>query len=143
MTKKRRIFITRKNPEPVVNLLRKYFDVAIFTGNRPMRKIEIKKAIKDKVALVSLLTDTIDRDIIENAKMLKIIANYAAGYNNIDTECATNYSIMVTNTPDVLTETTADLIFGMIIAVTRRINEAEKFLQNGKFNGWSPSLFFR
>lgn len=141
MAKKQKIFITRKIPEPAVKLLSKYFAVTVFTKNRPIEKKEVIKRIKDKVALIPLLSDTIDREIIENAQNLKIIANYAAGYNNIDIEYATSHGIMVTNTPDVLTETTADLTFGMILALARRIPEAETFLRNKKFNGWAPMLF--
>lgn len=141
MAIKQKIFITRKIPEPAVKLLDKYFAVTVFTKNRPVEEKEIINRIKDKVALISSLTDTINREILKNAQNLKIIANYAAGYNNIDIECATNYGIMVTNTPDVLTETTADLTFGMILAIARRIPQAEIFLRKGKFNGWSPMLF--
>ncbi|MGQ9535253.1 MAG: 2-hydroxyacid dehydrogenase [bacterium] len=141
MAKKNKIFITRKIPEPAIKSLKRYFHLSLFAKERPIRKSEIIEKIKDKVALVTLLTDTIDKDIIENAPRLKIIANYAAGYNNIDIETATKNGVMVTNTPDVLTETTADLTIGMMIAVARRINEAEKFLRNRRFNGWSPTLF--
>lgn len=141
MTNKNKIFITRKIPEPAIKLLKRYYHVSIFLKERPIRKSEIIEMIKDKVALVTLLTDTIDKKIIENVPRLKIIANYAAGYNNIDLETAAKNGTMVTNTPDVLTETTADLSFGMILAIARRIPEVEKFLRKRKFNGWSPTLF--
>jgi|UniRef100_A0A7C4TD40 glyoxylate reductase len=139
--KRYKIFITRKIPEPAIKLLRNYFSVSVFGENRPIRKIELIKSIKDKVGIITLLTDFVDREILENAMTLRMIANYAAGYNNIDIEEATKRGIMVTNTPDVLTETTADLTFGMILAIARRIPEAEKFLRKNRFKGWAPLLF--
>ncbi len=137
----RKIFITRQIPQPALDLLQKYFRVEVFGNDRPIKKTELKRVVKDKTGMVSLLTDNIDKEIMGNAPMLKIIANYAAGYNNIDIAEATRRGIMVTNTPDVLTETTADLTWGMILAIARRIPEAEQFLRKGKFQGWAPMLF--
>ncbi|MGB9720900.1 MAG: 2-hydroxyacid dehydrogenase [bacterium] len=141
MNRRNKILITRKIPQSVYGLLQKYFHVAVFGEDGPIKKTELIRAVKDKMGLISLLTDNIDKEIIESAPLLRIIANYAAGYNNIDIAEATKRGIMVTNTPDVLTETTAELTFGMIIAVARRIAEAERFLRKGKFKGWAPMLF--
>lgn len=141
MKNKEKIYITRKLPQPAIDLLKKYFTLEIYEKDQPIKKCELKKALKDKTGLISLLTDNIDKEVIDNAPLLKIIANYAAGYNNIDIGEATKRGIMVTNTPDVLTETTADLTWGMILAIARRIPEAEKFLRKGKFQGWAPMLF--
>ncbi|MEO0184538.1 MAG: D-glycerate dehydrogenase [candidate division WOR-3 bacterium] len=141
MNRKNRIFITRQIPQTALDLLHKYFQVEMFGEDRPIKKTELKRAIKNKTGLISLLTDSIDKEVMDSAPMLRIIANYAAGYNNIDVAEATKRGIMVTNTPGVLTETTADLTFGMILAICRRIPEAERFLRKGNFKGWAPMLF--
>ncbi|MEI6158034.1 MAG: D-glycerate dehydrogenase, partial [Atribacterota bacterium] len=92
--------------------------------------------------ILPLLTDTIDSEIMDAAgNSLKIIANYAVGYNNIDVYAATQRGIMVTNTPGVLTETTADLAWALLMCCSRRINESERYLRTGKFRGWEPLLF--
>ncbi len=140
MKNKQEILITRLIPESAIKLLRRYFKLTVFAKNRPITKNELRNLIADKVGLISLLTDNIDRNIMGSAPNLKVIANYAAGYNNIDLREATKRHIMVTNTPDVLTETTADLTFGMILAIARRIPEAQEFLRRHKFSGWSPML---
>lgn len=141
MDTRKKIYITRKLPQPAIDLLKKYFILEVYEKDRPIEKKELKKILHNKTGLIPLLTDNIDKEIMDSAPMLKIIANYAAGYNNIDIAEATKRGIMVTNTPDVLTETTADLTFGMIISIARRIGEAERFLRKGKFKGWGPMLF--
>ena len=88
-----------------------------------------------------MLSDNIDSELIENSKKLKVIANYAVGYNNIDVAAAKKHNISVFNTPDVLTETTAELGFSLLISVARRIVEADTFTRSGAFEGWKPSLF--
>ncbi len=140
MTTRPKIFITKKLPKPALALLHKYFQVEIFGEERPIKKTELKKFIYDKIGVIPLLTDIIDKEIMKSALKLKIIANYAAGYNNIDISEATKRNIMVTNTPDVLTETTADLTFGILLTIARRICEAERFLRTRKFKGWAPML---
>ncbi len=137
----KKIYITRKLPQPALDLLKSYFILEVYDKDRPTEKKELKKSLYDKIGLIPLLTDKIDKEILDSAPQLKIIANYAAGFNNIDVEEATKRGIMVTNTPDVLTETTADLTFGMIIGIARRIPEAERFLRKGRFKGWAPMLF--
>ena len=86
-----------------------------------------------------MLNDSIDKDIMDAAPALRVISNYAAGYNNIDLQAATRRKIIVTNTPGVLTETTADLTWALILALARRIPEAEQFLRSGKWSGWAPT----
>ena len=89
-----------------------------------------------------MLADTIDKDVLESGKdRLKIVANYAVGYNNIDFEKAKELGIYVTNTPGVLTETTADLAWALMLAISRRIVESDAFTRSGKFEGWKPELF--
>ncbi len=124
-----------------MELLEQHFDLTVNPEDQNLTHEEIVQQIRDMDGLVCMLSDEIDSDVINAGKRLKIIANYAVGYNNISLESATRRRIAVTNTPGVLTETTADLTFGLILCSTRRIVEADKFLREGKFKGWSPSLF--
>jgi glyoxylate reductase len=94
--------------------------------------------IEEVDGLLCLLTDQIDQEVISKAKNLKVISNLAVGYNNIDIEAASQKGIVVTNTPGVLTETTADLTFALLMATARRITEASNFLRNGQWGAWSP-----
>ncbi len=110
------------------------------TGRRPSKK-EIIRKIGDKQGLYTLLVDEIDREIIDAGRELKIIANCAVGYDNIDVNYARRKGIMVTNTPGVLTETTADLTWALILATARRLPEADRYIREGKFKGWELDLF--
>jgi len=94
------------------------------------------EGIREADGLICLLTDTIDRDVIVSAPKLRVIANVAVGYNNVDVATAQERGIYVTNTPDVLTDATADLTWALILTVTRRIIEADAFLRAGRFTGW-------
>lgn len=109
--------------------------------DRVLTKEEIVKGIQGKDGLLCLLTDTIDGEIMDANPELKIIANYAVGFNNIDLDAATQRGIPVTNTPGVLTETSADMAFTLLVATARRIVEADKFLRTGTWDGWGPLQF--
>ena len=98
------------------------------------------KNIKDADAVISLLSDKIDKEVIDNMRRCKIIANYAVGFNNIDLAYAKSKGIIVTNTPDVLTDATADLAMTLILSCARRFHEAEKLVREKKFKGWAPEL---
>ena len=87
-----------------------------------------------------MLTEKIDKELIDKMKYCKVIANYAVGFNNIDVDYAKSKGIVVTNTPDVLTDSTADLTMALVLACARRIPEAERFMQTKKFKGWKPKL---
>lgn len=136
-----KILITYKIPSAGIELLRqKGYQLDINFKSAPLSKSELKQRIKDCDGLVCLLSDTIDREVIDAAPKLKIIANYAVGYNNIDVAYATRRGIFVTNTPDVLTPATADLTWALIMAVSKRVVEADAFVRAGKFKGWEPEL---
>lgn len=135
-----KIFLTRKISDPGINLLRKHFTIEINPLNRVLKKNEILKGIKGKDGLLCLLTDQIDRDIIDAEPKLKMIANYAVGYDNIDINAATERGIPVSNTPDVLTDTTAEMAWALLLSVSRRIVEGDSFTRTGKFKGWDPLL---
>lgn len=141
MESKPKLFITRLLPKPVIDKLNAFFDVTVNPEDRILEKKEIIENIRDKEALLCLLTDTIDRDIIEAAANLKVISNYAVGFNNIDIDAATKRKIPVCIMPSILTNATADLTFGLILAVARRIVEADKFTRNHQFKSWGPTLF--
>ncbi|HNZ44387.1 MAG TPA: D-glycerate dehydrogenase, partial [Candidatus Syntrophosphaera thermopropionivorans] len=137
---KPKLFITRYIPEPAIKRLEEVFEVEIFPENRAITHEELKEKVKDIDALICLLTDNIDHEIIEAAPNLKCISVYAVGYNNIDVETATKHGIVICNTPGVLTETTADLAWALIMSCARRIVEADCFVREGKFQGWEPML---
>ncbi|HOH82259.1 MAG TPA: D-glycerate dehydrogenase [Candidatus Syntrophosphaera thermopropionivorans] len=137
---KPKLFITRYIPEPAIKRLEEVFEVEIFPENRAITHEELKEKVKDIDALICLLTDNIDHEIIEAASNLKCISVYAVGYNNIDVETATKHGIVICNTPGVLTETTADLAWALIMSCARRIVEADRFVREGKFQGWEPML---
>ena len=135
-----KIFITRKIPEPGLDLLRKEFEIDINPHDRVLTKEEIKKGLKGKDGLICLLTDTIDRSVIFSEPKLKMIASYAVGYDNIDVKAATERGIPVSNTPGVLTDATSEMAWALLFSIARRTVEADKFTRAGKFKGWGPML---
>jgi glyoxylate reductase len=135
------LFMTREIPKRGLDIIRENFDVDLWPDEAPPSKEEIIRRIKDKQALVSLLTDPIDEEVINSAPNLRIIAQYAVGFDNIDLKAATKRGIYVTNTPEVLTETTADFAFALMLAVARRVAEADKYVRNGKWKvAWHPLM---
>jgi len=135
-----KIFVTRKIPEPGLAVLRKEFIVEVNPLDRVLKKEEIIAGIKGKDGLLCLLTDQIDADVINAEPNLKMIASYAVGYDNIDIAVATKCGIPVSNTPGVLTETTAELAWALLFSVARRIVEGDTFTREGSFKGWAPML---
>ncbi|UJG43775.1 MAG: D-glycerate dehydrogenase [Candidatus Heimdallarchaeum endolithica] len=136
-----KIFVTRKIPREGIELLLKNgFEVEVFEKNEPISREELLSRAKGADGLICLLTDKIDKEIIEKTG-IKAISNYAVGYDNIDIQAATELKIPVTNTPGVLTDATADLTWALILAVSRRIVEADKFVREQRFKGWGPMLF--
>ncbi|MDY0298864.1 MAG: D-glycerate dehydrogenase [Candidatus Cloacimonadaceae bacterium] len=138
---KPKLLLTRMLPQNAVDILQKTFEVHANLAQRALLHNELIDNIADKHALLCLLNDRIDASVIEPAKCLKVISNYAVGYNNIDLEVAKNYGIAVCNTPGVLTESTADLAWALIMATSRRTVESDVFTRCGKFTGWEPLLF--
>ena len=130
------VFVTRQLPQPVMDRLGEVCDYRVGTTAGELTREALLAGVRDADALVCLLTDTVDREIIAAGSKLRVIANVAVGYNNIDVAAANERSIIVTNTPGVLTEATADLTWALILAVTRRVVESDGFLRAGKFTGW-------
>lgn len=119
-----------------MNRLREVCEVRVGTKAGVLSRESLLSGVREIDGLVCLLTDRIDREVIEAGGKLRVIANVAVGYNNIELAVAQQRGIYVTNTPDVLTDATADLTWALILAVTRRIVEADAFLRAGKFDGW-------
>jgi glyoxylate reductase len=132
-----KILVTRKLPSSVLAKLRAIGDVDLYTGDAAIPPDELRVRVADKDALVCLLTDPIDTSVIDAASKLKIIANVAVGFNNIDVPSARAKGIVVTNTPDVLTESVADFTWALILAITRRLSEGERLLRRGAWKGWA------
>lgn len=140
-----KIFITRQIPDRGINLLKeKGYETMISPHDRVLSKDELIEYLqKDKYdALLCLLTDKIDAEVLDAAKKsgVKIAANYAVGFDNIDVKAAKERGIMVTNTPGVLTETVAEHTFALMLAISHRIAEADRFTRAGKYEGWAPML---
>jgi glyoxylate reductase len=136
-----RVFISRKIPQAGIDRLEQAgLTVDVYPEDRVIPRKEFLNGRSKYDALLSVLTESIDQELIDHALRLKIVANYAVGYNNIDIAACTRKKIAVTNTPDVLTDTTADLTFTLILAVAKRIIEGDRMVRSGNFFGWNPML---
>jgi len=135
------LYITRQIPEDGIALLKKFCrTVEINPYDRPLIYDELLRQVKGRDAILTMLSDRVDAKLISEAENLKIIANYAVGYENINIKTATAKGIIVTNTPGVLTDSTADMAWALLFSVARRIVESDKLVRTGKFMGWSPTL---
>lgn len=137
-----KVLVAGEIPQKGLELLSKNFEVEVFEGEKLISEEELKQRIQDKDALLSLLSTPVTKEVIDFAPNLKIIANYGAGFNNIDFEHAASIGIPVTNTPFASTAATADLTIALLLAAARRVVEGDKVCRTVGFNGWAP-LFFR
>ena len=135
------VIVTRRLPEPVETRMRELFQTELNIDDRPMTQAELVEAMKRADVLVPTVTDRIDESVIAQAgERLKLIANFGNGVDNIDVDAAAKRSIAVTNTPNVLTEDTADMTMALILSVPRRMAEGARILREGqKWSGWSPT----
>jgi glyoxylate reductase len=131
------ILVTRKLPSSVLSKLDSLGSVDLYGGDSPIEPGELRARVVGKHALVSMLTDQIDRFLLDAGRDLKIVANVAVGYNNIDVAYARSRGVIVTNTPDVLTESVADYTWALILAITRRLVEGERLVRRGEWKGWA------
>jgi glyoxylate reductase len=131
------ILVTRKLPSAVLSKLAASGTVDLYNGESAIAPSELRARVADKDALVCLLTDAIDKQVIDAATKLRVIANVAVGYNNIDIPYARSRGIVVTHTPDVLTESVADFTWALILAITRRLSEGERLVRRGEWKGWA------
>jgi glyoxylate reductase len=136
---KKNIFVTRRIPQPGLDML-KDFDMTMNPEDRVLTKDELIAGSKGRDGVLCLLTDPITAEIMDALPTVKIFANYAVGFNNIDVEAATKRKVAITNTPGVLTDTTADFAWTLLMAAGRRLVEADKFCRAGTFKGWEPMM---
>lgn len=139
-----KIYVTRRIPETGITMLKeKGYEVDVSTKDGVLTKAELVSALSKKPydAVLSLLTDAIDADVFDAVPSAKIFANYAVGFNNIDLEAAKMRNIIVSNTPDVLTHTVAEHAFALLLALSSRVVEGDRFTRAGKYVGWDPLLF--
>ncbi len=136
-----RIFVTRELPGAALARLKESHDTTIWPGQLPPSYEQLREHSAEADALLTLLTDRIDAQLIAGAPKLRVIANYAVGYDNIDVAAAGARGIQVGNTPDALTDATADLTFALLMAAARRITEAAAFARNGQWQTWEPAGF--
>ncbi|GGO97841.1 2-hydroxyacid dehydrogenase [Stakelama pacifica] len=135
-----RVLVTRRLPDPIEARMRELFDMVGNPDDLPMDADALARAAADCDVLVPTVTDRIDADVIAAGKgRLALIANYGAGFNHIDMAAAKAAGIVVTNTPGVLTDDTADLAMALILAVPRRMTEGERMLRAGEWSGWRPT----
>jgi len=135
---KPKVFLTRRMPSAVMERLERETDLAWHAADRAATKAEIIAGLKGRDALFCNISDRVDAELLDNCPGLKVIANFGVGFNNIDVAAATARKIPVTNTPGVLTDATADIAFGLLLAVARRLGEGERLVRAQKWTGWQP-----
>jgi glyoxylate reductase len=141
--KKPIVIVTRRLPETIETRMKELFDVRLSVDDHSMSKAELSALLKDTEAevLVPTVTDVVDADVIAASEgKLRLIANFGAGTDHIDVNAAQKHGVTVTNTPDVLTEDTADMTMALLLAVPRRLMEGERLLRSGQWDGWGPTV---
>lgn len=140
--KRPKVYVTRFIPSPGLDILKEYCEVELHTGEEPPPKEEIIEKVRDKDALLCLLTDKIDAEVMDAAPNLVVISTYSVGFDHIDVEEATRRGIYVTHTPGVLTDAVADFTWALLLSVARRVVEADNYVRSGRWKvGWAPTLF--
>src|SRR5690625_855538 len=140
--KKPNIYITRKIPNEVIEPYEDLFQFKMWPKEEePIPKEELLKEVEKVDGLLTMVRDPIDKEVIRSAKNLKVIANFAVGYDNIDLDAAKERQITVTNTPDALTESTADLGYSLSMATARRIEQSSEYIKEDKWKSWAPYMF--
>jgi glyoxylate reductase len=135
------VLVTGNLPDTEIDRIEKEHRAQVHRQDCPMERRAILESIGDKQGLLSMITDTVDSDLLDCAPELKIVANFGVGYNNIDVPAATRRGIMVTNTPGVLTDATADLTMALVLTVARRVVEGDRYTRQGRFRFWAPFHF--
>ena len=135
-----KVYVTRLIPEEPLKKLQQNCDCRIWDGELPVPRDVLLREVQTADGLVSLLTDRIDATVMDAAPKLRVISNMAVGFDNVDIKEATKRRIVVCNTPEVLTETTADLAFALMSAAARRIGEGERIVRSGKWKTWGPMI---
>ncbi|MDT7042036.1 D-glycerate dehydrogenase [Candidatus Nitronereus thalassa] len=138
---KTRVLVTRRIPEAGLEAIKSFADVELWSGEEPIPRNELCEKVSEVDGLYCLLTDTIDEALLSLAPRLRVVSTMAVGFDHIDIQACTKRKIPVGNTPGVLTETTADFAFALLMAAGRRIGEAAEFVKAGRWGAWDPALF--
>jgi glyoxylate reductase len=131
------VLLTRRIPSSVLNQIEQHHTVDVWSGEASVTRDELLRRIADKDALMCLLTDRVDAAVLDAAPALKIVANIAVGYDNIDVAAAHQRGVFVTNTPDVLTEAAAEFTWALILGIARRVAEGDRLMRTGGWKGWA------
>jgi glyoxylate reductase len=135
-----KVYVTRIIPEAGLAMVRDFCETEVWEEDIPVPREILLEKVRDKVGLLPLLTERVDAELMDAAPGLRIISNYAVGYDNVDVAEATARGILVGNTPGVLTETTADMAFGLLLAAARRLVEGARYVHQGRWKTWGPQL---
>lgn len=136
------VYVTRMIPQQTIDTLWERYDVEVNPHDRALTKEELLQSVRGRDAVISLLTDKIDGEVLDAAgPQCKIIANYAVGFNNFDLDAATARGVIMTNTPGVLDDATATHAWALLLATARRISESERYVRAGQWHGWAPMAF--
>jgi len=136
-----KIYVTRKIPEAGMNILEPLYDVEVNPHDRPLTRAELLEKVAGADGVISLLTDRIDAEVFDTAKRCRGFANFAVGYDNMDVAEATRRKIPLSNTPDVLTNATAEMAWALLFAAARRVVESDTVMRAGEWKGWGPLQF--
>lgn len=137
---KPKVYVTRLLPKPAMDRIHSFCEAEVWEGELPPPRDTLLEKVRDVEGLVSLLTDKVDAELMNRAPNLKVVSNFAVGFDNIDVAEATNRGIIVGNTPGVLTDTTADFAFTLMMAAARRVAEADRTVRAGKWKTWGPMV---
>ena len=137
---KPRVFVSRVIPESGMKMLNEACDVEVWPGELPPPRNVLLEKVRDAAGLLSLLTDKVDDQLLDAAPNLRVVANLAVGFDNIDVDACTRRGVLCGNTPGVLTETTADFAFALLMSAARRVVEGDRYTREGKWRTWGPLL---
>lgn len=137
---KPKVLVTRRVPEECLDLLKKHFELEHYDKGTAIPRARLLKSVKDKDGLLCLLTDKIDSELLAAAPKLKAVSTFSVGYDHIDVPACKARGVAVTNTPGVLTESTADFTWALLMAAARRVVEGDAYMRGGKYKGWDPLM---
>ncbi|KAF0092347.1 MAG: d-isomer specific 2-hydroxyacid dehydrogenase nad-binding protein [Fusobacteria bacterium] len=137
----KKVYVTRPIMEAGINLLKEHFEVTVQPEERDLNDEEFLNAIKGYDGVLTMLTNKVDENTFKTASSVKVFANYAVGFNNIDVDMATDYGVAITNTPNALTMATAELAWALLFAASRHVVQSDKLTREGKFTSWDPMGF--
>ncbi len=137
---KPKILVTRRVPRECLDILTPHFEIEHYDKDTAMPRAKLLKALKDKDGLLCLLTDRVDHELLAAAPRLKAVSTFSVGYDHIDVPACKGRGVAVTNTPGVLTESTADFTWALLMAAARRVVEGDAYMRGGKYKGWDPLM---